>query len=260
MAILLILLLFLNLSARLGASAAAGPDDCKPTRCYSDGPNMRYPFRLKDDQQQQQQQPDPCGYPGFYLSCDPENHTMLELPFSVKVAVKEIDYISQLIHTYDPPHDCFPHLLRNLSLSPTTSPFQLATDYNYNYSFFSWSSTKPISYNPITCLSSDPNHKVYAFRSDYFVSNYPSLFCKKMSFKISSPIPYGIFDQQPYELTLKWSKPTCGISAAQSKYCRLKDNSRDHETECVDDTTPTTGTSLLSHILLVFRSSLPLHA
>ncbi|GMP24795.1 hypothetical protein CsSME_00001944 [Camellia sinensis var. sinensis] len=83
-----------------------------------------------------------------------------------------------------------------------------------------------------------------------------------MSFKISSPIPYDTFDRQPYELTLKWSKPTCGICEAQSKYCRLKDNSSDHETECVDDTpkSPIAGTSLLSHILLVFRSSFPLHA
>ncbi|CAL5364528.1 unnamed protein product [Camellia sinensis] len=117
---------------------------------------------------------------------------MLELPVSVKVAVKEIDYISQLIQTYDP-HDCFPQLLQNLNLSTTTSPFQLATNENSNYSFFSCSSTKPISYNPITCLSSDPNHKVYAFPSDYFMSYYPLLSCKKMSSKISSPIPYGIF-------------------------------------------------------------------
>ncbi|THG22757.1 putative RING-H2 finger protein ATL21A [Camellia sinensis] len=262
MATLLILLLFLDLSAGLRAGAAAtGREDCKPTtRCNSNDPEIRYPFRLKDNEQQQQ--PEHCGYPGFDFSCDHENHTMLELPFSVKVAVKDIDYISQLIHTYDPPHDCFPHLLQNLNLSTTTSPFQLASNKNYNYSFFSCSSTEPISDKPMTCRSSDPNHKVYAFPSDYFMSYFPLLSCKKMSFKISSPIPYRIFDQQPDELTLKWSKPTCGICEKQSKYCRLKDNSRDNETECVDDTTksPTTGTSLLSHILLAFRSSLPLHA
>ncbi|CAL5364514.1 unnamed protein product [Camellia sinensis] len=214
----------------------------------SGGPNIRYPFRLKDDQQQQQ--PHHCGYPGFDLSCDHENHTMLELPFSVKVAVKEIDYISQLIHTYDP-HDCFPQLLQNLNLSTTTPPFQLATNENSNYSFFSCSSTKPISYNPITCLSSDPNHKVYAFPSDYFMSYYPLLSCKKMSSKISSPIPYGIFYQQPYELILKWSKLTCGICEAQSKYCGLKDNSRDHETECVDDTTKSPTTGILRYMFLL---------
>ncbi|KAI8032915.1 RING-H2 finger protein ATL22 [Camellia lanceoleosa] len=264
MATLLILLLFLDLSAGLRAGAAVtGREDCKPTRCNSDGPKIRYPFRLKDDgqQQQKQKQPERCGYPGFDLSCDHENNTMLELPFSVKVAVKEIDYISQLIHTYDP-HDCFPQLLQNLNLSTTTSPFKLKENYNRNYSFFSCSSTEPISYNPITCLSSDPNQKVYAFLSDSSMYYYPLLSCKKMSFKISSPIPYDIFYQQPYKLTLKWSKPTCGICEAQSKYCRLKDNSGGHETECVEDTTksPTTGTSLLSHILLVFRSSLPLHA
>ncbi|KAI7994844.1 RING-H2 finger protein ATL22 [Camellia lanceoleosa] len=261
MATLLILLLFLDLSAGLRAGAAAtGREDCKPTtQCNSNGPEIRYPFRLKDNEQQQQ--PKHCGYPGFDLSCDHENHTMLELPFSVKVAVEKIDYISQLIHTYDP-HDCFPKLLQNLNLSTTTSPFQLATNDNYNCSFFSCSSTEPMSFNQITCLSSDPNHKVYAFLSDSSMYNYPLSCCKKMPFKISSPIPYGIFDRQPYVLTLKWSKPTCGICEKQSKHCRLKDNSRDNETECVDDTTksPTTGTSLLSHILLVFRSSLPLHA
>ncbi|KAI8031354.1 Rust resistance kinase Lr10 [Camellia lanceoleosa] len=249
MATLLILLLFLNLPAGLRAGAAAtGREDCKPTRCNSDGPKIRYPFRLKDNEQQQQ--PKHCGYPGFDLSCDHENHTMLELPFSVKVAVKEIDYISQSIHTYDP-HDCFPHLLQNLSLSPTTSPFQLATDYNYNYSFFSCSSTEPISYNPITCLSIDPNHKVYAFPSDYFMSDCPLLSCKKMSFKISSPIPYDIFYQQPYQLTLNWSKPTCGICEKQSKYCRLKDNSSDHETECVDDTPKSPITGILRWMFLL---------
>ncbi|GMP24822.1 hypothetical protein CsSME_00001964 [Camellia sinensis var. sinensis] len=209
MATLLILLLFLDLSAGLRAGAAAtGCEDCKPKTCNSDGPEIRHPFRLKDDEQQQQQ-PEHCGCPGFDLSCDHENHTMLELPFSVKVAVKEIDYISQLIHTYDP-HGCFPRLLQNLSLYTPASPFQLATNYKYNFSFFSCSSTEPISYNPITCLSSDPNQKVYAFLSDSSMYYYPLLSCKKMSFKISSPIPSGIFDKQPYELILKWSTPTCG--------------------------------------------------
>ncbi|KAI8029827.1 putative RING-H2 finger protein ATL21A [Camellia lanceoleosa] len=212
MATLLILLLFLDLSAGLRAGAAAtGREDCKPKRCNSYGPEIRLPFRLKDAEQQQQQ-PEHYGCPGFDLSCDHENHTMLELPFSVKVAVKEIDYMSQLIYTYGP-HDCFPLLLQNLNLSTTTSPFQLAmrsNGYLTNLSFFSCSSTLPISYNPITCLSRDPNRKVYAFPSDNSMYYYPLLSCKKMSFKISSPIPFDIFDQQPYELILKWSTPTCG--------------------------------------------------
>ncbi|KAL7254272.1 hypothetical protein ACSBR1_008634 [Camellia fascicularis] len=207
MATLLILLLFLDLSAGLRAGAAAtGREDCKPTQCNSFGPVIRPPFRLKDNEQQQAED---CGYPGFDLSCDHENHTMLELPFSVKVAVKEIDYISQLIHTYDP-HGCFPRLLQNLSLSTTTFPFQLAENYNLHYSFFSCPSTTSISHNPITCLSSEPNYNVYAFPSDDFMYYYPLLSCKKMSFKISSPIPRGIFYRQPYELKLKWFTPTCG--------------------------------------------------
>ncbi|GFY81843.1 protein kinase superfamily protein [Actinidia rufa] len=43
-------------------------------------------------------QPEHCGYhPGFDLSCAGGKHPVLELPFSVKVSVNEIDYESQTI-------------------------------------------------------------------------------------------------------------------------------------------------------------------
>lgn len=134
MAAIFILLFFLKLVAREVAAGAAGggEQECIPTRCYNHhgGPAIRFPFRLKDHH------PDHCGYPGFDLACS-ENTTMLELPFSssssagvVKLAVRKIDYKSQLIHTYDP-HGCFPRQLRILFLFPylstTSSPFQLPT-------------------------------------------------------------------------------------------------------------------------------------
>ncbi|KAJ6370423.1 hypothetical protein OIU76_028658 [Salix suchowensis] len=42
--------------------------------CGNDGPDIRFPFRIKDEQ------PDHCGYPGFDLSCSDDNSTVLELP------------------------------------------------------------------------------------------------------------------------------------------------------------------------------------
>uniref|UniRef100_A0A7N2RF23 Wall-associated receptor kinase galacturonan-binding domain-containing protein n=1 Tax=Quercus lobata TaxID=97700 RepID=A0A7N2RF23_QUELO len=48
-------------------------------RCGYHGPAIRFPFQLKDRQPDQQR-----GYPGFDLYCSDNNHTVLELPTSVK--------------------------------------------------------------------------------------------------------------------------------------------------------------------------------
>uniref|UniRef100_A0A2N9H6V8 Protein kinase domain-containing protein n=1 Tax=Fagus sylvatica TaxID=28930 RepID=A0A2N9H6V8_FAGSY len=71
-------------------------DECKETRCKHHGPTIRFPFWLKDHH------PEHCRYPGFELSCTEDKDTMLELPRSVKLFVKHIDYTAQLIDVYDP--------------------------------------------------------------------------------------------------------------------------------------------------------------
>ena len=80
-------------------------------RCGEDGPTIQFPFRLKD------RQPDHhSGYPGFDLYCNDKNDTVLELPTSIKVFVKQIDYKSQLIQVTDS-DNCFPRKIRGLHLS-----------------------------------------------------------------------------------------------------------------------------------------------
>ncbi|KAF2322572.1 hypothetical protein GH714_019063 [Hevea brasiliensis] len=78
-------------------------DECKESKCGGHGPAVRFPFRIKG------QQPDSCGYPetGFDLSCSERKETVLELPTSVKLLVKKIDYVAQVIYTSDP-QDCLP--------------------------------------------------------------------------------------------------------------------------------------------------------
>jgi hypothetical protein len=93
-----------------------GPNMCTETRCGGHGPSIRFPFRLNH-------QPDDCGYSGFNLSCTDTNLAVLELPISVKLFVKQIDYKSQIIQLYDP-HHCFPRpQLQWLNLSDS-SPFR----------------------------------------------------------------------------------------------------------------------------------------
>ncbi|KAM1815037.1 hypothetical protein PS1_028652 [Malus domestica] len=101
-----ILLFTVGLIINLGACQ----NECTESHCGNYGPPIRFPFRLKD------KQPSHCGYPGFDLSCDRSNNTVLELPVSVTLSVTSINYKSQVIQVFDPDH-CVPRYLQKLNLS-----------------------------------------------------------------------------------------------------------------------------------------------
>ncbi len=82
------LFLFLALIIDLGDCQNNG---CAELRCGGHGPAIRFPFRVNS-------QPEHCGYPGFSLSCTDTNDTVVELPISVKLFVKQIDYKASSIH------------------------------------------------------------------------------------------------------------------------------------------------------------------
>ncbi|AES59895.1 receptor Serine/Threonine kinase, putative [Medicago truncatula] len=56
------------------------------------------------------------GYPGFELFCSSNNETMIELPYKVKLNVKNIDYKHQTIQLSDP-QSCLCKHINNLNLS-----------------------------------------------------------------------------------------------------------------------------------------------
>ena len=119
------LLLFVLFIVVLGE----GQNGCPELRCSHDGPAIRFPFRLID------KQPSHCGYPGFDLSCNDKNDTVLQLTTSVKASVKNIDYKSQLINVSDP-DNCFPQKIRGLSLSSSPSQFNINEQDLRNFSLF----------------------------------------------------------------------------------------------------------------------------
>ncbi|KAK8691738.1 hypothetical protein V6N13_075237 [Hibiscus sabdariffa] len=90
---MLIILFHFFLVSSAAAVALHPPDGCQPTSCKRGGPSVRFPFRLKG------LQPDHCGYSisGFNLTCNNDHNTVLELPQSVKLLVKRIDYKNQRI-------------------------------------------------------------------------------------------------------------------------------------------------------------------
>ncbi|RXI05145.1 hypothetical protein DVH24_006402 [Malus domestica] len=81
---------FILFTAGLMINLGACQNECTESRCGDYGPPIRFPFRLRE------KQPSHCGYPGFDLSCDRSNNTVLELPVSVKFFITSINYKSQL--------------------------------------------------------------------------------------------------------------------------------------------------------------------
>ncbi|KAI3792619.1 hypothetical protein L2E82_06504 [Cichorium intybus] len=69
---------------------ASAHHDCLPASCSSREPEVRFPFRLLG------RQPARCGFPGFDLSCDEQNQTILRLPSSLSYVVNQISYVQQI--------------------------------------------------------------------------------------------------------------------------------------------------------------------
>jgi hypothetical protein len=216
------LFLFLAFTIDLGECQNNG---CPELRCGGHGPAIRFPFRVNS-------QPEHCGYPGFSLSCTDTNDTVVELPISVKLFVKQIDYKSQVIQLYDPDR-CISRKIRRLNLS--SSPFQFEVDYPHHrvtdFALFNCSSREVKKLELIPCLSS-PNHQVYAFDTDDDLMEYPLSSCTKIYTLRSIPNTTMLGDDEKKNLELKWSRPVCGRCEAKGKKCRLKSNSTELETEC----------------------------
>ncbi|XP_059434046.1 rust resistance kinase Lr10-like [Corylus avellana] len=172
----------------------------KESRCGAHGPAVRFPFRLNS-------QLDDCGSPGFNLSCTDTNQTVLELPISVKLFVKEIDYTSHVIQLYDP-QNCFPRQLQGLNLS--SSPFKFILEdagFLYDYYLFNCSARKDELFGSISCLSG-PTYKVYYSNVSYSSFTLESFISCTKIYTLRS-VPKAIIDQDHYGfLELSWSLPT----------------------------------------------------
>ncbi|KAG5533293.1 hypothetical protein RHGRI_027473 [Rhododendron griersonianum] len=222
-------------------SLSTAQDDCTSTtsKCSDDGPPIRFPFRLKN------QHPPHCGYPGFDLSCSPNNTTtVLDLPNSVKVIVTDIDYKSRLIHIKDL-NGCFPQQLQNLKLS--TTPF----NFPYFMDDFGLLSCPPSTKMERLYWESGPTYQEKSYRVTclggdgrdvYFQDNYSSIdlkpeliSCRKM-YNVWS-VPYEVFDQTA-DLQLQWLQPDCGKCETDGKFCRLMNNSTSDEILCFGNLNP----------------------
>lgn len=197
-------------------------DPCTVTRCGFEGPDIRFPFRLKG------KQPQWCAYnSGFDLYCSETNQTVLELPFSVKVIVLVIDYKSQVITVSDP-DGCLAHL--NLSASPFRS-----NDYDESrgYVLFNCSGTSRgdsefRQWGNFSCLNV-AGYEVLALSYAEKVMDYPLLSCTRIHDYVSVPNSFYYYNDYIY---LSWLKPDCRQCEEDGGQCKLRENSAEREPEC----------------------------
>ncbi|THG08542.1 hypothetical protein TEA_005081 [Camellia sinensis var. sinensis] len=202
---------------------ASSVDICEPTSCAASEPVIRFPFRLKTGQ------PDSCGYPGFDLSCNNQTQTVLTLPHSGEFTVTHIDYLQQWISINDP-NFCLPNRVQNLSLSH--SPFKPAFLKNYtflNCSAHNWSDYTMHRFEPVFCLSKNPNYTVMVVDTDSFSGQDVPAACLNMS-SVSAPVAefaavYRDSVNPSGDLLLTWTSPMCWPCEAAGGSCGLLSDS-----------------------------------
>ncbi|AES59902.1 putative glycerophosphodiester phosphodiesterase, protein kinase RLK-Pelle-LRK10L-2 family [Medicago truncatula] len=185
---------------------------------------IKFPFHIKN------QNPNPSlhGYPDFELFCSSNNETMIELPYKVKLNVKNIDYKHQTIELFDPQSCLYKHI-HNLNLSESHFNY-LKHDYDdfVDHHFFNCSLLNRDwmdSYS-VSCLRTSTS-QIYAIPSSTNIEDLPLSFCTKMfnvSFKPSD------------SLRLTWSEPNCKHCESKGKICGWKNttsNSDNKEVDCV---------------------------
>ncbi|XP_049385691.1 rust resistance kinase Lr10-like [Solanum stenotomum] len=220
------LLHLLLITMVLLAMVGVGAYNCSEFRCGSDGPSIHFPFRLRH-------QPEYCGYPGFELSCDRENQTILTLPNSLTLIVEEIDYMSQQISLSDPER-CL--ILNILHLNLSESPFSFTVDEPYltleNISIFNCSGMPADYRNYFTDCASDKT----IFAVSYSLAYLPPTTCK-MILEIRS-IPFGAIYSW---IRLSWLNPICKYCEGLEMDCGFKNYTKQLTTQCFNRPFTTKG-------------------
>ncbi|KAL5814363.1 hypothetical protein ACOSQ4_025004 [Xanthoceras sorbifolium] len=190
---------------------------CPLTICGDNRFPVKFPFQLKNRPTSYSR----CVYPGFDLSCNHLNQTIINLPDSGPFMVEYIDYTTQSLWITDP-ESCLPNrLLRGFSLEG--SPFY--TELLQSFTFLNCSSLVTTEeYWVVSCLSSE-NYTVLAGPTEFY-NNESTLLssCVRVS-TVNIPIPWRLLSGIEVGLQLVWSQPSCGNCAELDRACGFKGSS-----------------------------------
>ncbi|KAK2385239.1 putative RING-H2 finger protein ATL21A [Trifolium repens] len=225
---------------------------CKTLSCGDI--DIAFPFILKEANQNQ----DPlCSYfpnPTFQLSCNNQSQTILNLPKTQNLIIKNINYKTQTIQVTDP-KGCLPKRYLDNNFNLSGSPFKLNPEiYNTNgdnltfircpSNVTTYSSTQfPLT--PISCLSNEEERSNFS-SSSVIVSWVPtelvettlSHMCEVISTALV-PLPWMDMTMWPSwpdlnsDVELVWNEPRCGNCAVHDQVCGF---SEDHQVQCFPNT------------------------
>ena len=189
--------------------------------------SVEFPFQLINTPR-----PKRCGYPGFNLSCNNGNQTILTLPYSGDFVVEDINYMDQSIEIRDP-DECFPGRFLRQNFTLSGSPYQL---YPNNHTFYNCSNMTSYGIPRVSCLSDD-NFTVLA---TVFSDEWLRLHCQ-------------VILNAPISVKLSWSQPSCEDCEWRGKECALKSDTS-LEVGCFEwsgkafdaPTTPSTRTGMFT--------------
>ncbi|XP_074340621.1 LEAF RUST 10 DISEASE-RESISTANCE LOCUS RECEPTOR-LIKE PROTEIN KINASE-like 2.4 isoform X3 [Apium graveolens] len=211
--------------------AEAADEECRTGRCTHHGPEIRFPFQLKE------WQPERCGLPGFRVSCY-RGKTMLHIQYlanttlpgiqlllSKEQSIRSINYKSQEIEL--DPYD-FTNTLKLVSTSISTQsttvpPFEGLDLEGSSASFVSCSSRVDGQSDVLPVVLTSLRGQAFPvyYLQAYISSDVPIITsCTKI---FSSSLPTGLLAGR-FSLTISWSTPNCGICEAKGKYCKLTNN------------------------------------
>ncbi|XP_044493699.1 rust resistance kinase Lr10-like [Mangifera indica] len=200
---------------------------CQPTKCSENGPEIRFPFRLKT-------QPVSCGLEGFEMSCS-NGKTMLHLPFSSGYFVEYISYWNGSI-VIKAMNDTTCPIQSLVSLNLTSSKF------SFLYSKFSMSTALLICemnirwdysfVGPFDCKSDGGNfvYALTAFSDAEMAYQTPAVCHSYKSVNISSYFWY--LYNQTEKIFIEWEVlDGCYHCEISGKYCGF--DSTSNSTVCI---------------------------
>ncbi|KAM5551351.1 hypothetical protein ABKV19_026265 [Rosa sericea] len=195
------------------------------SRSCKHGPDIKFPFSFKGSH------PENSGYPGFLVSCNEKQKTILELPIPVKFPIKTIDYKAQKIQLYDPENCLLMKLLKVHNMP--ISPFNYSKDQMTDITLFNCSLAERQSYmDPVPCFKG-PGYQIYSVSSSQNIEDLPLLSCTKMRNLSLVPYSYRSYAHPTPNLYLEWSEPNCGQCEANGTICDFKKNgTTSSEIEC----------------------------
>ncbi|WOG89794.1 hypothetical protein DCAR_0209033 [Daucus carota subsp. sativus] len=237
--------IILVVAVRVVDVSGAGGEECRMTRCSHHGPEIRFPFWIKE-----KQQPEYCGYPGFQVFCD-GGKTLMHLQYlantsltdtlfflSKNVSIYSINYASQEVELYVLDGSQFTNNLKLFSASSTSLPSTpyFENHYPFDYGTICFSCSAGVKSRtpdmltslegktlPVYCLE-DTHYS--AFSGEKSLSSCTKIFSSRLPAPFLSQrrryhyFPAGVVDA----LSISWLAPNCSKCEAKGEYCRRKSN------------------------------------